>query len=470
MGDQAPETVNGTQPRSIMRRRAPLVLTTAALVVAGAWGYATTQTPTYTAHARVLIEPFTLPNAANPLPDIGTEQAIATSGTVMANAARAIGDPVNVVRSRADVSVVPNASVLDFGYSAPDRDAASHGSTSLAAAYMAYRATTGTSTHGAAVVNTLSTPKVKTRLITSATPPGSPSAPDLIIDLIAGLLVGLIAGTGVAFTYDRFTQRLRSVVRWQEVTGVPVLAGLPRDSLIDDSERLPGDDTALALRYLRMRVAQALPGTGSVVLITEVHEQPERPALARTLANGLVHAGRSAALIELTREAADPELRMRLSQTLDPGVALSPAGAWTSTDVDGLLHLIDRQRHMVDVVVVTSPPVTASITTLDVAGVADNAVVLDNAGTARRNDVLRVLAELRASGCAIAGGVLLGLPRAQTGDPAAMPAPARTTASRVPDGWTASQRRTGAPVAWATYTDTAQGRLPVRDHANGSSK
>src|SRR5581483_10130457 len=132
------------------------------------------------------------------------------------------------------------------------------GATAVAAAYMAYRVHVTVSSHRAAVVQALATPKVQTQLITSASQPGKASAPDPVIDVIAGLIVGFIAGLGVAFVTDRFGKRLRGVRRWQEATGGSVLARLWRRRPIDSSAEDQDAPTALALRYPRMRTSQSV--------------------------------------------------------------------------------------------------------------------------------------------------------------------------------------------------------------------
>lgn len=460
MNDPAPGRPKPTDEvttRPLLRRHLALVVATAALVTVAAFGFAERQQPTYSAQASVLIEPFTLPNAANPAPDMGTEQAIASSGVVLGNAAHALGVSVDKVTSSAAISMSTNADVLDFGYSAPTGAQAARGATALAAAYMAYRATTPvTADPKANVTQTLATPRVKTRMISSAAVPGSPSSPDLVIILIAGAVVGVLAGLGAALCADRFGRRLRTAIRWQEATGVPVLAGLPRGAALDRPESLRSRDDAMALRYLRLRVTQSVPRGGAVLLVTEVRPGVDGSMVARLLVGELRHAGWTATLVEIGREDAD-------------ATAAPTAG---STAPGEQLARIDSLRGSNDLVVVAGPPVTASITTLDVAGVADAAVVVDSVRTARRDPARRVLAELRANRCRIAGAVLLDLPSAWTGDATTIAAPAPTPAAgphtrlRVARTPRPSTRRPSALLAW-TDLDAAVAE-PAHPRVNGA--
>ncbi|HEY8301002.1 MAG TPA: hypothetical protein VIG48_03810 [Jatrophihabitans sp.] len=503
MSDQ-PDQPTGQLPaaapaRPLLRRHLALVITTACVITAGAYGFAALQQPTYTAHATVLVEPYTLPTAANPAPDLGTEQAIAVSGVVLGNAARALHTSVSTVTAAANVSVSTVANILDFGYSASTGAAAARGSTALAAAYMAYRVLTGTtgSTVQTNPTQTLATPQIRTRLISPAGVPGSPSSPDLVIDLIAGLVVGTIVGIGLALLADRFGQRLRTTMRWQEATGVPVLAGLEQDSLIDGSQ-LDGahavhaaNGTGTVLRYLRARAGQLMPRTGGVLLVTSVQPQPERAALARSLADGLARAGWTATLLELTPDSAEQStpaagdgtghtdgaapgrtvaLQLRESTTTQRGGALRPAGEWRPIRLDRLLARIDRARTENEVVVVTGPPVPASIATLDVAGVADLAIVVDDLGSARRDPARQVVAELRAAGCPVGGAVLIGLPAARTGVAVAPPAatPSATAEPLPPAARPAAARARVAPLlAWSDFDNDDQRRKSY-PHVNGS--
>ena len=497
MVDTAPERsqrAGRAQGRPLVRRHAALIAVTALLVTAGAYLFAALQQPTYTSHVGVLIEPYTLPNAADPAPDLGTEQAIASSGAVSGNAAHALGVPVRVVTSASTVTGSPNADVLDFAYSASTPTAAARGATAVADAYMAYRARTETPpSRNGNPAQTLATPQVKTRLISSATVPGSPSSPDVVIAAIAGVIVGLVVGLAAAFCADRLGRRLRSLTSWQEATGVPVLAALQRDTALDDEQTsADGDRSATVLRYLRARVAQLVHRGGGVLLVTEVGEQPERVAVARMLTNGFAQAGWTAVMLELAGEPVEmPEpdgsirrgdLCVRESATPRGGGPMRSASNWRPVRLARFLQRIDRTRAKYDILVVTGPSLTTSVTTLDVAAAADLALVLDNVATARRDDVRHVVAELQGAGCRTAG-VLLGLGAARTGDGAAAvesvprtepdvprpsnaPARPRRGPSRPDDG----RPRMPAPLVTWTDIEAGAGDKPTRESVNGSGR
>jgi polysaccharide biosynthesis transport protein len=213
MTDQDPHVADPARRGGFLRRHVALIAGTATLVTAGALGYAALQQPTYTAHARVLVEALTVPTATARTPDMGTEQAVVTSSAILVPAAAALDLPVSTVQHAVAVSVPVTANVLDIGYSASNSTLARNGATAVANAYMSYRARTNASNVGAESPEALGVPGVQARLITPATRPARPSSPDVVIDVLAGLVVGLVTGTALAFAVDRFGQRLRSMTR-----------------------------------------------------------------------------------------------------------------------------------------------------------------------------------------------------------------------------------------------------------------
>jgi capsular polysaccharide biosynthesis protein len=483
MTDQDPHVADPARRGGFLRRHVALIAGTATLVTAGALGYAALQQPTYTAHARVLVEALTVPTATARTPDMGTEQAVVTSSAILVPAAAALDLPVSTVQHAVAVSVPVTANVLDIGYSASNSTLARNGATAVANAYMSYRARTNASNLGAESPEALGVPGVQARLITPATRPARPSSPDVVIDVLAVLVVGLVTGTALAFAVDRFGQRLRSMTRWQDVVGVPVLVGLPTNVLVDTSGRNgakgAGADGAVALRYVRRRTAHMLPTRGAVLLVTEVRAQTERVALARQLTSAFIDSGRNALLIELTQDHPSPQadakrtwmngdLRVRVTLAPELGSEPGPVGEWHAVTVDGLLRMIEEHRMRYDLVVVTAPSVTHAITGLDVAAVADEAVLIDHVGSARRTEAIRAVAELRAAGCRLGGCVLVGVGRTRVGD---APPPAPRADARGLDGGHRRTNRRNRPVTFTTnFDDPARAETARHDTANGSRK
>jgi hypothetical protein len=132
---------------------------------------------------------------------------------------------------------------------------------------------------------------------------------------------------------------------------------------------------------------------------------------------------------------------------------------------------VERARSTHDLVVVTVPPLTRSVAALDIALRADAALLVDDLGTARRNDAAKVIAEIRATGCPLVGCVLVGLGNARIGTAgtvapvvtAAPDASARTT----PSSAARPNRPLRTPGALVDWTENQPAALS-HDHVNGS--
>jgi capsular polysaccharide biosynthesis protein len=351
------------------------------LALFGAMAATLLQHPTYSAQVRVLVEVALRPGDAARTPDMGTEKAVATSDAVEGFAADQLGLPAATVRSAASVSVPVNANVLVFHYTARTRATAEAGVAATAAAYVQYRSAPARAAAGAGQV-----PSLLTRVITPAALPGGPSGPDWVLNLIAGIVVGALAALAVALGVERFGSRLRVASRWQDATGVPVLLEMGRRGHRDTSARIiPARD----LDYLRARLAPGL-ALGRTVLVTSVHEQPERAAVARGLADAFELAGTEATVV---------------------------------TVADGLVAAaMDAARWRPRVVIVDAPALAASVAGLDAARVCDAVVLVDDLTTARRRDALGAVAELRAANANVVGAALAGVHRPRTGRLATAPA------------------------------------------------
>lgn len=460
----SPSATEAPRGRGLLRRHLAVLIVTTVLVTAGAWTYGKLQQPTYTAQASVLVEPLTLPTAVQHTPDMGTEQAVVTSSAVLQRAAATLGRSLSAVHDAVAVTVPVDADLLDIQYSSSDPTAARDGATAVATSYMRYRASTNARTTARDVATRLSAPGVQTRLVTPAALPTGPSAPDVLVDVLAGVVVGMVAAVGLAFALDRFGSRMRSPKRWQEITDVPVLVALKRGTVIDD-QPADGGRAGTALRYLRLRVAQALPARGGVLLVTEVREHDERAAVARFLAEALADTGHETVLVEL-----DGDVRVRVTVSRGPGTTLPGAGEWHTGTVAELLHVVERHRGDRSTVVVSAPPPALAVATLEVAAIADTALVVDHVSTARRREALRVIAELRAAGCRIAGCVLLGRARTRIGEAG----PDR--AADIPPGGPAQRRhhpRSPAPRVTLTHLNGSTRPIAVgpdfRDSSTRSS-
>jgi hypothetical protein len=351
---------------------------------------------------------------------MGTEEGVTTSSAVLTVAAARLHRSLNAVSDAVGVSVPVNADILDIGYSSPRPLVARAGATAVAEAYMKYRARTTNDSSS----DRLAAPGVQTRLVTPAARPAAPSSPDVVVDLLAGIVVGLVAGLALAFAVDRFGRRIRTMARWGEITGVPVVVGLQTGATVDVFASQDGN--VGVLRYLRVRVGRALPSHAAVLLVAQVGEQPEAAAIARDLAGAFVDIGRQAVVIEVTRDlgssaggepsASADDLRVRVTPPARVAKGPGTAGDWRPSTVSHLLGLVERHRADSGLVIVSAPPTSVSVAALDLAAIADAALLVDNCVSSRRIEATRAVTEMRGAGCAVCGCVLLGLRTTRLGN------------------------------------------------------
>lgn len=136
------------------RRHVPLVLLCTVLGLAAGWLGGSTQEPTWTSTARVLVNP-TVGNPFAPVPasvrqdeltSLETEAEVAGSVEVLSTVAQE-NPPLTVeqLRRGVDVVVPPNTQILELSYTSPDPAVAQAVTDSLADAYLANRTERGTS-------------------------------------------------------------------------------------------------------------------------------------------------------------------------------------------------------------------------------------------------------------------------------------------------------------------------------------
>ena len=205
----APATVS---ERPLLRVHAWLVALLTILTVGAAAAVALSRPVTATSEARVEILP-TNTRGAPLLPDMGTERQVAASVGIAEDAATQLGTTATEASEGLSVTVVTDARVLVFRYSAPTPRDAANGVLAFTNAYVDAE-NSGQEERTA-------------RVISPPRPVPDTSRTTLLVIMAVGLLVGLGLGAGAAWLWDRAAGRVRSTAELAR-SGLPVRAtGLP---------------------------------------------------------------------------------------------------------------------------------------------------------------------------------------------------------------------------------------------------
>jgi capsular exopolysaccharide synthesis family protein len=266
------------------------ILLVTVVVTAGAAALSWSRTPMYKSVADVVVEPHSYSKGSAPqAPDMGTEKAIASSGTVLAIASQLIGVAPDELAKHLSVSVPPDANVLEIAYSYPNALEARRRAQGLALAYVKNaNRLVGAETPIAAV-------------ITSASLPSSPSSPNHLVDIGAAVVVGLLLGLGSAAVRDLLDDRLRDEGDLEGRVRAPVLAVVrgPRRKADAHPLVVPSPDSAAAEAYrdLRTRLLQIAGRRSARTLLVTSPIGEDKPAVAANIAAAMALSGRRVVLM-----------------------------------------------------------------------------------------------------------------------------------------------------------------------------
>jgi len=149
----------------------------------------------YVSSASVTISPEVI-NGVPMEPQMGTEQATASSGNVLRRAAALLHEPPEVMQQGLSVSVPVDTTVVDIAFKAATPTAAFNGADAVTRAYVDYRNSGG----GARVAE----------VITPATVPNGPSAVNYTLVVVVAAAGGLLIGVAAAVVWDLAFSKIRA--------------------------------------------------------------------------------------------------------------------------------------------------------------------------------------------------------------------------------------------------------------------
>ena len=419
----------------------------------------------YVSSAEVDVEPNIPALTIDYAPNMVTEQEVATSGIVLADAARALHTTPAALMKKLSATVSGTsatggaANVLSINCSMSTAVSAQRCAAVAVDAYTAFRNDTGQP------AATKAHDPMHVTLVTAATLPTAASGSGLKILLPIGAFLGLALGIGAIFVRDHFDHRVRDREDLERCLDAPVLAAIPlaRHSR-DVFSRRPLSAAAESFRYLREHLSPliaSVPDGGAVLLAVGAEADDGRTSVAANLAAALAEPGAKKVLL-VDADVWRPSLgavfgagsRPGLSDLLAgrasldevavsvpriPGLKLVTMGLGAAKPAEifreaRLAQAFQDMRAQADVVIVAGPPVLEISQTIALARVSDIVALVADVRHTTREAVSAAVQEIRTTGPRIIVGVLNGV--ASPVSPQVRAAPARaesmSTAAEAP--------------------------------------
>lgn len=296
------------------------------------------------------------------------------------------------------------------------------------------------------VVDALERPKtggtspVRLSVITPATAPSSPSAPNTRLNLIVGIILGTMIGLGAAILRTTLDNRIRGEEDLRKVTDAPLLGGIAFDADATRKPLLthapPQSSRAESFRHIRTNLQFAnISGAAKSVLVTSSLPGEGKSTTGTNLAIALAQAGQTVCLVDA--DLRRPMVGEYLGLERNAGLTTALVG---SAEVDELLQhwgednlfvltsgmippnpsellgseamkdLIERLEEAFDTVVIDAPPLLpvtdAAVLSQHVGGV----VLVVGSQKTKKQDVLKSIDGLQMVGANLFGVVLNRLP------------------------------------------------------------
>jgi Mrp family chromosome partitioning ATPase len=252
----------------------------------------------------------------------------------------------------------------------------------------------------------------------------SADSSDYALIAVLGLLIGLGLGVVIAFVWDRYSGRLKSVSDVEAATGLPVLERIPTLQLnsadriaVTASQPVEGLEAYGHLAAGLMSMMQA--SKARCLMVTSPNRKAGRTTIAVNLAASFAADGLRVAVIaadsrggrvdQLLGLQPEPGLTevlagsCSLDSTLQPSgverLSVLAAGAPSGRgvigyNIDELARLLDRLTRQVDVVVVEAPPVLGSLEAVLLAQEVDLVLVTVDIRRGLRSDASIAVAYL----------------------------------------------------------------------------
>lgn len=416
--------------------------------------------------------------------NLDTEAQIVTSAAVAEIATEALdgGEARELVKD-VTVTVPPNTSVLDITFVAATPEEAQQGADAFAAAYLEHRTEearsrigeqsanlqdtigelgdrlqaldqriarlpSGSAEHAyqtsqrGLLVDQISALNVRYvdlssrstsggDVITAASLPPGPSAPDRRLLLISGVMAGLLLGIVVAFVLDRIDRRIRDRSDLERL-GLDVLVGrvvVPTDGVI--AAPMSSRTTAESLRQLRNALLAQVHSERRSIMVAGMSPDSVGSAVALNLAATMARSGMDVVFVVTDSRvsgqfAANADDGTGLADVLQERAALpdvirevegEPGLRMVLPGSDGSLYsellqrievgaILDELADQADMVVVDVAPVSANADAQTLATLVDGVLLVAAERQATRPQVIEAIDQLSHVSAHVVGAVL----------------------------------------------------------------
>ena len=343
--------------------------------------YGTTTTKSYTATAKVLIQPTSpvssailqaATSAEDPTRIAATDLLLLTSPAVADAARRALHTPMSTsdLLSHVTATEEPNSDLFDIAASDSDPRQAARIANAFARQFVAFRRqssqqsalaaqsdlqarlaalppsdTADAAALRAAVQRVAELAAVSTGdalVVGSASPPTSPSSPRPKLDAAVGLILGLALGLVLAFAVDLADRRIKDAEGFEAAYGLDTLVHVPARSLARSGVQ-PGAAAFEPYRILAGTLTFSHLGSGvRSLLVTSAVVGEGKTTVAVGLAKALADGGHDVTLVELDQRR--PSLTRHFSINEDGGLTAAllhdePITSFLERPIQGLPNL-----------------------------------------------------------------------------------------------------------------------------------
>jgi capsular exopolysaccharide synthesis family protein len=281
---------------------------------------------------------------------------------------------------------------------------------------------------------------VRIESIQTATPPGSPSSPNTVVNLSVGLLLGLLAGLGTALLRHTLDTRVQGAADVASITDVPVIGGIGFDPEAAKHPLIvhvdPRSPRAESFRALRTNLFFLDPdASGRSYVISSAMPSEGKSTTTANLAIALAESGASVALVDA--DLRRPRLaeimgiegavgltdvlvgRADLEDVLQPWgrqkLSVLPAGRIPPNPSEilgsgAMRSLLDSLSDEFDFVLVDAPPLLPVTDAAVLSKMTTGVLLVASAMSAKRNQIRQALTALESIGSRTLGIVMTKLP------------------------------------------------------------